>query len=60
MRAAILGDMENMGIVIDLDKNKSLKGEGEVQANNSQIKVFVVPTDEEGAIARDTYLLASE
>ena len=59
MRTSILGDMENLGVVLDADKNDSLKGEGEVQANDSQVKVFVVPTDEEGAIARDTYQLVS-
>ncbi|MCK5850453.1 MAG: acetate kinase [Kiritimatiellae bacterium] len=59
MRAAILENMENLGVVLDHGKNESLKDEGEIQADDSRIMVFIIPTDEEGAIAKDTYLLAS-
>ena len=60
MRKRILRNMESLGIVIDDDKNEqTISCEGEIQAKNSKVKIFVIPTDEELAIARDTYTLAS-
>ncbi|MBQ7328141.1 MAG: acetate kinase [Clostridia bacterium] len=56
MREAICENMENLGIVLDKEKNKNFK-RGEVQlisAENSKIKVYIVPTDEELMMARDT------
>ncbi len=61
MRKRILSDLENLGINLDEEKNNGLVGtEGEIQANNSKIKIFVIPTNEEGAIALDTYSTAME
>ncbi len=53
-RAKILADHEFMGVKIDLEKNKVRGDEAEISAADSKIKVFVVPTDEEMTIARDT------
>ena len=56
MRKRILKDMENIGIVLDDEKNNKLNGkEGEIQKDNSKIKIFIIPTNEEKAIALDTY-----
>lgn len=61
MRKRILENMENLGIKIDDRKNEAMVGkEGEVQAEDSKIKIFVIPTDEERAIAHDTYMIAAE
>jgi acetate kinase len=59
MRARALGGMETLGIKLDVAKNDRLVGkEGEIQAVDSKIKLFVIPTDEESCIAGDTYALA--
>ncbi len=54
MRANILSGHEFMGVEIDLDKNKVRGNEAEISTANSKVKVFVVPTNEELTIARDT------
>ncbi|UCE07587.1 MAG: acetate kinase [bacterium] len=60
MRKRILEDLDNLGIRLDDAKNQAIvEKEGEIQADDSKIKVFVIPTNEEGAIARDTYAIAS-
>ncbi|MCF7823023.1 MAG: acetate kinase [Candidatus Marinimicrobia bacterium] len=60
MRARILEEMNELGIILDQEKNESHIGiAGEIQASDSRIKIFVVPTNEELAIARDTYRMTS-
>ena len=47
--------LENMGIIIDDEKNDSYKNEiGEISTVESQVKVLVVPTNEELRIAQET------
>jgi len=45
-----------MGITIDPDKNAAMINgqEGRIDAAGSRVEVWVVPTDEELLIARDT------
>ncbi len=45
---------EALGIVIDDDANENGKGERLISKPDSKIKVYVVPTNEELVIARDT------
>jgi acetate kinase len=60
MRARICEDMEFLGIKIDPEKNRNALGkEAEIQTPDSKIRVMVIPTDEEIAIARDTFEIAS-
>jgi len=54
MRAQILEGQEFMGIKIDLDKNKVRGKETEITAEGASVRAFVIPTDEELTIARDT------
>jgi acetate kinase len=55
IRTMVLEGMDKMGIVIDPAKNEKIPhGGGEITAANSPVRVFVVPTDEELVIARDT------
>lgn len=60
MRARILGHLDGLGVKIDMAKNQDTVGkEGGIHAADSRVKVFVIPTDEEGAIAHDTYAIAT-
>ena len=56
VRAKSLEGLECMGVKIDAGINEATKGgkEGEISAAGSVIRTFVVPTDEELVIARDT------
>lgn len=53
-REAILKDMDYFGIILDKEKNKVRGKIQEISANNSKVKVFIIPTDEELVIARET------
>lgn len=58
-REAVLTDLDGLGIVLDKEKNKNFK-RGEVNivsADNSKVKIYVIPTDEELMIAKDTQRL---
>jgi acetate kinase len=57
IRQRILDGLDCIGIVIDKEANRKLKpgNEGEIQSANSKLKVFVIPTNEELLIARDTF-----
>ena len=58
MRRRVLSDMDQQGVVIDDTKNEVHVGvAGEIQGTTSRIKVMIIPTNEELAIARDTYKL---
>lgn len=56
MRKAITENCEFLGIKIDDEKNnKAIRGaQGEISADDSKIKVFVIPTNEELMIAKET------
>ena len=53
MRNLILANMEEYGIIIDDAKNDT-REESVISADNSRVKVLIVPTNEELMIARDT------
>jgi acetate kinase len=53
-RAAVCGGLGYLGIKIDPEKN-NIRGEAlEISTSDSKVKVFVIPTNEELMIARDT------
>ncbi|GAB4318643.1 MAG: acetate kinase [Candidatus Sumerlaeia bacterium] len=56
VRAKAVAGLECMGVKIDPELNEAMKGgkEGEITAPGAAIRTFVVPTDEELVIARDT------
>lgn len=54
MRGRICAFLAWLGIVLDEDQNKAGLPERDISAPESKIKVFVVPTDEEKMIARET------
>lgn len=58
-REKILANLPHFGIVMDSDKNKALvRGkEGAFHANDSRLQLWVIPTDEEGQIAKETKMV---
>jgi acetate kinase len=54
IRGAVLKDLSGFGIEVDENKNNSIKGEGEISADSSAVKVLVVPANEEIVVARET------
>jgi len=57
VRAKIMENMEYMGLGIDLEKNKETGKEIDITAPGAKVKTLVIPTNEELAIARETYKL---
>ncbi len=58
VREEICADMDFLGIKMDTAKNKVRGKEVDVSAPDSKVKIFIIPTNEELVIARDTYGLA--
>ena len=53
-RFGVCKDMENFGIIVDENKNNVRGKLTEISADNSKVKVYLIPTNEELVIARDT------
>ncbi len=60
VRKEVLSNLEFLGIELDEEKNKLNEGEREISKNNSKVKVFVIPTNEELVIALDTSKIVNE
>jgi acetate kinase len=55
IRARISEGLEWAGLRLDDNRNKQMVGlEGQISSDDSSLHVFVIPTDEELLIARDT------
>lgn len=54
MRDIICNDLGNLGIKLDLVKNKTRGKEMVISRDDSRVKIILIPTDEELMIARDT------
>ena len=54
VREDVLSGLEFMGVKIDKEKNNVRGKETEFTAEGSKVRCFVIPTDEEMTIARDT------
>jgi len=58
MREKICNAVTQIGVQLDLAANKdAIAKEAEINTEDSQVKVFVIPTNEQAAIANDTYKL---
>ena len=55
MRELICTDLGNLGIKLDIIKNKVRGKETIVSTEDSRVKLLLIPTNEELMIARDTY-----
>ena len=61
LRQEVCRDMDYLGIVLDEELNRTLpRGtEAELSAKDAKVRTWLVPTDEEFMIAKDTAKLAS-
>ncbi|MHC4396563.1 MAG: acetate/propionate family kinase [Planctomycetota bacterium] len=58
VRAAVCSGLTQIGIELDPERNNAtLQKESEINTKNSPVRVLVIPTDEESAIAGNTYEL---
>ena len=61
MRRMIFAGLQPLGIKIDLEKNRAgLRGEREISTDDSEVRIVIIPTEEEYRIARDTYQRVKE
>lgn len=60
MREDICQDLDYLGIKIDTEKNNVRGKLTDITAADSKVKVYVIPTNEELVIARDTLALVAE
>ncbi len=59
-RAQVCSGLEYMGVKIDAERNNVRGKDTEISAADSKVKVFLIPTNEELAIARDTNRLCGK
>jgi acetate kinase len=62
VRARICAGLEHLGLTIDPVKNSALEAgtAGEISTEEATLKAWVIPTDEELLIARDTYRVVED
>lgn len=61
MRRMIFAGLQTMGIILDQKENAAKKrGEREISSIRSDVRILIIPTDEEYMIARDTYEIVHE
>lgn len=59
VRKEICKHLEFMGVKLDVERNNVKSEEKEISDSSSKVKIFIIPTDEEMVIARDTLQLVS-
>ena len=56
LREEVCGGLEEFGIQIDASRNEECRGEeGEIGTAGSQVKIFVIPANEELVLAREVF-----
>ena len=60
LRRRICEGLEYMGIKMDAEKNNTRGKEAVVSADDSKVKIFIIPTNEELMIAMDTAALCGK
>ena len=55
VRQQVLHGLEFLGVEIDADQNRQTRGEGSLHAEGSRVHLYVLRTDEELVVARQTY-----
>ena len=57
MRRRICKNLDSIGLELDESLNEKMHGgeAGKISTDGSRLKAYVIPTDEELLIARDTY-----
>ena len=59
MRALVCEDMEFLGMKLDAERNEN-RGEIKISTDDSKVEIWVIPTNEELLIARDTMEIVSK
>ena len=54
VRSHVCRDMEWAGVRLDRERNETARGEARISTDDSQVDVWVVPTNEELVVARQT------
>ena len=54
MRAAICANLDWLGIALDPQKNGTAKGETRIDASSSRVQLWIMPTNEEVIVARQS------
>jgi acetate kinase len=54
IRRGVCAGLDGFGIELDLSKNEAVQGEAAIQTANSRTQIWVVPTNEELIVARQT------
>ena len=57
IRAAVCESLSELGIQLDAERNQSVDNEALVSTDSSKVQIWVVPTNEEIVVARQTKLL---
>ncbi len=60
MRDLICNDLGNLGIKLDVFKNKIKGKESIISRDDSRVKILLIPTNEELMIAKDTYEIVKD
>ncbi len=60
IRAFVCENLQYMGVELDKEANKNNGQEIKISTDNSKVDVYIIPTNEELAIARDTLRIISE
>ena len=60
VRAGVCKYLGVLGATVDPEKNQSCKGEMDISTDDSKVKLWVIPTNEELVIARDTKAIAEK
>lgn len=55
IRTTVCQGLEAFGIVLDVEKNRTAKGEMKVSADNAAVEIWTVPTNEEIVVARQAF-----
>ena len=54
MRAALCADLDWFGIKVDRDANAAAHGEMTIHSKDSRVQLWIMPTNEELIVARQT------
>jgi len=54
VRTAVCAGLEEMGLELDAERNRAVRGEARISADRSRVTILVLPADEERVVARAT------
>lgn len=60
LRKKIISEMNNLGVLLDEEKNNSIEGEGLISKDESAVLVSVIPTNEEFIVSKEVEKFLSQ